>query len=154
MLVIRLVRVGRRNLAHFRIVVSEKRSKLGGKVVDLLGSYNPHKKELTGVTKEKVEAWVKQGAQVSQRAALIFNSLLGFDFKVEQKQKAPKKKVSVSTFHEATPDKASDSASEKATPDKVSDSAEASTDAKAMVNKTENSQPAQPVDGSGDNPAK
>lgn len=141
MLVIRLVRVGRRNLAHFRIVVSEKRSKLGGKVVDLLGSYNPHKKELTGVTKEKVEAWVKQGAQVSQRAALIFNSLLGFDFKVEQKQKAPKKKVSVS-------------ASEKATPDKVSDSAEASTDAKAMVNKTENSQPAQPVDGSGDNPAK
>jgi len=92
MLVIRLVRIGRRNLAHFRLVVSEKRSKLRGKVVDLLGSYNPHKKELSGVSKEKIEEWIKRGAQLSSSAARLLNKELGFNFPVVEKKKAPKEK--------------------------------------------------------------
>ena len=92
MLVIRLVRTGRRNLAHYRLVVSEKRSKLRGRVVDLLGSYNPHRKAFSGVTREKVEDWVRKGAQVSDTAARLLNKEFGFNFPVKIKTKKPKKK--------------------------------------------------------------
>ncbi len=93
MLVIRLVRLGRRNLAHYRLVVSEKRSKLRGRVVDLLGSFNPHTKAFSGVAKEKVEAWVKQGAQVSNSAARLLNKEFGFNFPVRIEIRKSKKKA-------------------------------------------------------------
>ena len=73
MLVIRLQRTGRRNIASFRLVVSEKRmSAKGGKVNEFLGLYlpsrNPH--EFT-FEKERVEHWLKMGATPSNTVARL-----------------------------------------------------------------------------------
>lgn len=62
MLTIRLQRIGKKHQPSFRVVVAEKRSKLGGPPVDDLGAYNPFTKSVA-VAKEKVEHWLKSGAK-------------------------------------------------------------------------------------------
>lgn len=64
MLNIRLQRTGKRGQAYFRIIVAEHTKKPKGSVLELLGSYDPHKKELK-VNKERVEYWISKGAQIS-----------------------------------------------------------------------------------------
>lgn len=62
MLAIKLKRIGKKHQAAFRIVVAEKRSKLGGCNVEDLGYWNPYNKNFD-VKKERVEHWMKNGAQ-------------------------------------------------------------------------------------------
>lgn len=64
MLAIRLNRTGKRNRAHFRVVVQEHTKAPGKRHVEILGSYDPHKKT-TILKKERILYWVSQGAQVS-----------------------------------------------------------------------------------------
>lgn len=65
MLKIRFQRVGRRNDASFRIVVTEHTSgPKSGNNVEQLGSYNPKTKAIT-LDKERVTHWMGLGAQVS-----------------------------------------------------------------------------------------
>lgn len=64
MLAIKLQRIGKKHQPSFRVVVAEKRSKLGGPPVEDLGSYNPRTKAVT-VAKEKVEHWLKVGAKAT-----------------------------------------------------------------------------------------
>ena len=64
MLNIRLQRTGKKGQAYFRIIVAEHTKKPKGSVLEILGHYDPHKKELK-VEKERVEYWVSKGAQVS-----------------------------------------------------------------------------------------
>lgn len=64
MLKIRLQRTGKRGQAYFRVVVVEHTKKPKGEFLELLGSYDPHKKELK-VKMERVEYWISKGAQVS-----------------------------------------------------------------------------------------
>jgi len=64
MLNIRLQRVGKRGQAYFRIIVAEHTKKPKGSVLEILGSYDPHKKELH-VEKDRVEYWISKGAQIS-----------------------------------------------------------------------------------------
>lgn len=64
MLNIRLQRTGKRGQAYFRIIIAEHTKKPKGGVLELLGSYDPHKKELK-VEKERVEYWMSKGAQIS-----------------------------------------------------------------------------------------
>lgn len=61
---IKLQRVGKKHQPSFRIVVAEKRSKLGGPPVESLGFYNPATKQL-GVQKERLEYWLKTGAKAT-----------------------------------------------------------------------------------------
>lgn len=66
MLSIRLTRTGKVHEPHYRIVVQEKRSKLNGKAIDILGHYHPtHQEKTLVIDKEKAESWLKQGAQPS-----------------------------------------------------------------------------------------
>jgi small subunit ribosomal protein S16 len=67
MLAIKLRRQGKKHQASFRLVVAEKRSKLGGKFVDDLGWFDPHNKKFE-VKKEKVGHWLKVGAQPTPSA--------------------------------------------------------------------------------------
>ncbi len=62
MLVIRLQRVGRRHQPSYRLVVSEKRSKLGGPPVEDLGSYNPFSK-IISFKQERISHWMGIGAK-------------------------------------------------------------------------------------------
>lgn len=66
MLAIRLMRTGKTHDPHYRIVVQEKRSKLNGKAIDIIGHYHPAQanKELV-VDQEKAKAWLAKGAQAS-----------------------------------------------------------------------------------------
>ncbi len=71
MLAIRMQRNGRTHLPVYRIIVQEsQRHPLSGRVVAEIGSYNPETKNLT-LNKEKVEFYLKNGAQPSSRVAFI-----------------------------------------------------------------------------------
>ncbi|MFH0738400.1 MAG: 30S ribosomal protein S16 [Candidatus Omnitrophota bacterium] len=64
---IRLRRIGKnpKKKPHFRISVFDERRQRDGRFIEELGFYNP----LTGefkVKKERLEYWVKNGAQLSQ----------------------------------------------------------------------------------------
>ncbi|MEI9914307.1 MAG: 30S ribosomal protein S16 [Candidatus Saccharibacteria bacterium] len=74
MLVIRLQRTGRKGHAMFRIVVQDsRRSPSSGKVVALLGNYDPHAKTVN-IDKEKAVKFMTNGAQPSDRVISILKS--------------------------------------------------------------------------------
>jgi len=65
MLMIRFQRIGRKNDAAFRIVVTEKTSgPKSGKHVDFIGSYN-QKTKAVSINADNVKKWISNGAQVS-----------------------------------------------------------------------------------------
>ncbi len=65
MLKIRLQRIGRKNEAHFRLVLTDsKNATKSGKFLEILGSYNP-KLSTFVCQKEEVTKWIKNGAQVT-----------------------------------------------------------------------------------------
>lgn len=71
MLVIRLQRTGRKGHAMFRIVVQDsRRTPQSGKVIDRLGSYDPHAKKVI-LDKEKAQKFLDNGAQPSERAVTL-----------------------------------------------------------------------------------
>ncbi len=68
MVKIRLQKLGRRNRAYFRIVVTDARVKRQGAYLEKLGQYDPIEtdaaKQLT-VNTERVKHWVGHGAQAT-----------------------------------------------------------------------------------------
>ncbi len=64
MLAIKFRRQGKKHQASFRLIVTEKRSKLGGRFIDDLGWLDPKSKKFE-VKKEKVERWLKVGAKAT-----------------------------------------------------------------------------------------
>jgi small subunit ribosomal protein S16 len=67
MLVIRLLRVGKKNQPSFKIVVTDKRNPpRGGRFVEEVGFYNPLTKEKV-LRKERIKYWISVGAKVSER---------------------------------------------------------------------------------------
>ncbi|HSX33717.1 MAG TPA: 30S ribosomal protein S16 [Candidatus Saccharimonadales bacterium] len=72
MLAIRMQRTGRKGHAMFRVVVQDSRvTPTSGKVVALLGSYDPHTKS-AALDKTQAENFLKNGAQPSDRIAALF----------------------------------------------------------------------------------
>ena len=71
MLAIRMQRNGRTHLPVYRIVVQEsQRHPLSGRIVAEVGNYNPETKKVV-LDKEKVEFYLKNGAQPSTRVARV-----------------------------------------------------------------------------------
>ncbi|MDP3957121.1 MAG: 30S ribosomal protein S16 [bacterium] len=64
MLVIRFNRTGKRNHASFRVVLQEHTKASGKRHIEILGSYDPHKKT-TILKKDRILYWMGQGAQAS-----------------------------------------------------------------------------------------
>jgi len=62
MLAIKLNRIGKKHQPTFRIVVAEKRSKMGGKYVEDLGFWNPREKT-SSINKDRATYWIGVGAQ-------------------------------------------------------------------------------------------
>lgn len=74
MLAIRLQRLGRKKMPVYRVAVQEShRHPTSGRVVAYVGSYNPHTKETT-LDREKVETFLKNGAQPSPRVTYLLQS--------------------------------------------------------------------------------
>ncbi len=73
MLVIRLLRVGKKNQPAFKIVVTKKQNPpRGGRFVEEVGNYSPLTKQII-LKKERVQYWLSQGAQPS---ATVHNLLV------------------------------------------------------------------------------
>lgn len=65
MLMIRLQRVGKKNQAMFRLLVTEKQNgPKSGRFTELLGSYNPHANEIN-FKQDRIKYWLDKGAQPS-----------------------------------------------------------------------------------------
>jgi small subunit ribosomal protein S16 len=74
MLAIRMQRTGRKGHAMFRMVVQDShRTPTSGKVVALLGSYDPHAKSVT-LDKEKASFYLVHGARPSDRVARLLKA--------------------------------------------------------------------------------
>ncbi len=71
MVKIRLTRLGKRNRPLYRLVVMDSRSKRDGKVLDILGHYDPLRDGVFHVDLEKVERWLQRGAQMTDRAVSL-----------------------------------------------------------------------------------
>lgn len=71
MLAIKLQRIGKKKQGSFRVVVSEKRSKMSSSIEDL-GFFNPYSDKLS-INKERVSYWMKEGAQPTDS---VFNLLI------------------------------------------------------------------------------
>ena len=73
MVVIRLARGGRVKQAIYRIVAADKRRSATSKFLAVLGTYNPHTKELK-LNKELTEKYLSNGAQPSDRVLRLLQS--------------------------------------------------------------------------------
>ena len=90
MLKIRLQRVGKKNAPSYRVVLAEHTAPPQGKFQEILGFYNPRKKE-KNFKKERIEHWLSKGAQLSPT---VHNLLVDEGVLKEPKLKAwrPKRK--------------------------------------------------------------
>jgi small subunit ribosomal protein S16 len=110
MLSIRLQRLGRKKYPVYRIVVQQSHlAPTSGKIVKLIGRYNPHTKELV-VDKDEANKYLSCGAQPTQRVARLMVSegvkmpaWFKFDEKQSGKIKNPEKLRKNQPKEEAAP---------------------------------------------------
>jgi small subunit ribosomal protein S16 len=67
MLAIRLSRTGSKKQAHYRVVVCETKQATEGRMVEIVGHYNPRTVPATlTVDRDRIAHWLKAGARPSQ----------------------------------------------------------------------------------------
>ncbi len=74
---IRLTRSGCKKLPFYRVVAINSGTRRDGRPLEFLGYYNPHTKPAeVKIEADKVEAWIKKGAQLSDtvKSLLKINS--------------------------------------------------------------------------------
>jgi small subunit ribosomal protein S16 len=74
MVKIRLQRVGAKKAPFYHIVVADSRVSQNGKIIEQLGTFDPMANpEIINIDKEKVEAWIKKGAQPTETVKALIN---------------------------------------------------------------------------------
>ena len=67
MVVVRFQRIGTKKTPHHRIVVTERSRAQSGRVIEIVGTYDPSKEPAMFTVKEdRLAHWVSRGAQVSE----------------------------------------------------------------------------------------
>lgn len=140
MLVIRFIRVGKKNQPSFKIVVADKRrSSKSSRFVEEVGFYNPLTKKRI-LKKERVQYWISNGAKPSPT---VYNLLIkdgimeGKKIAVHKKSKKPAETATpVKVAVPAASAPAVAPAKEEVAPAAAPVSAEASTSAKATADKS------------------
>ena len=78
MVIIRLKRLGSNHKPYYRVVVTDSRNRSAGAYLDLLGTYDPKPKaEVITVDQEKLDAWVKKGAQMTPKVKSLVKRMKG-----------------------------------------------------------------------------
>jgi small subunit ribosomal protein S16 len=75
---IRLKRIGRKNRPYFRVAVFDSRTGRDGRELEIVGHYDPIQKNDNGrvvLDRERIEYWVKRGAQPSQQVAHLLENV-------------------------------------------------------------------------------
>ncbi len=113
MLTMRLQRIGKKGQAYFRIIVTEHHKKPQGEYLELLGSYDPHKKDLK-VKKERIEHWMSKGVQLSPTVnnLLVNNKIIVATKKLSWKPKVVAKPAVAPTAPKAKEETKDESAVE------------------------------------------
>ena len=63
---IRLRREGAKNSPYYKVVVADSRSPRDGKFIEIIGTYDPKKKDHNSTLKlDRIEHWISKGAQPS-----------------------------------------------------------------------------------------
>jgi len=65
---IRLQRRGKRNRPYYRLVVTNSRNPRSGRVLEIVGNYDPLREGEFAVNLERVNFWISRGAQLTPRA--------------------------------------------------------------------------------------
>jgi len=74
MVTIRLSRFGRKKAPYYRIIAVDSGKKTTGKYLDIIGTWNPAKKELK-FDKAKIQEWIKKGASLSSTVKKLTEKL-------------------------------------------------------------------------------
>ncbi len=89
MVKIRMRRTGCRNHAAYRIVAADSRSPRDGKFIEILGWYDTQiKDENFKLNLERVDYWLKQGAQPSDTVATLIRRARNPELKPHHARKA------------------------------------------------------------------
>ena len=85
MLAIRLRRMGSKKRSFFRVVVTDSRAARDSSFVEVLGHYNPRTKpESLEINRERLEHWIKAGAQPSDSVRTLVSRMPPATAAVEQ----------------------------------------------------------------------
>jgi small subunit ribosomal protein S16 len=69
---IRLRREGTTNSPYYKVVVADSRSPRDGKFIEIIGNYDPKKKESNvNLDLSRVDYWISKGAQPSETVASL-----------------------------------------------------------------------------------
>jgi small subunit ribosomal protein S16 len=78
MVIIRLRRLGSNHKPFYRVIVTDSRNRGAGAYLDMLGTYDPKPKaEAITIDKEKLDAWVKKGAQMTPKVKSLVKRAQG-----------------------------------------------------------------------------
>ncbi len=69
----RLAKFGRRNHPIYRIVVMDAKAPREGNYIDILGTYDPKRKVILQLKKERIKYWMDKGVQIASRVKAIFD---------------------------------------------------------------------------------
>lgn len=80
---LRLSRVGRKGLPVYRIVAIDSRKARDGEALDILGTYNALNGEILNLNINKIDSWMKKGAQMLDNVKRLYKKA-----KTKQEQSA------------------------------------------------------------------
>ncbi len=94
---IRLSRTGRRNCAKFRLIAADTRFPRDGRLIENLGSYDPHQAEDSlkmQFDRERIQYWVSVGAELTESVVDLFKTRYPevLEFIRDRREKQLKKK--------------------------------------------------------------
>lgn len=72
MLKIRLARIGKKYEPHYRIVITEARSKRNGKITDQVGHWHPKEDKLV-INQKHYQEWIAKGARPTKAVRKLIN---------------------------------------------------------------------------------
>ena len=77
---IRLRREGTKDKPYYKIVVADNRCRRDGRSIEIVGTYDPAKRgDNATMDLEKVEDWIRKGAQPSETVASLIRKKRGQD---------------------------------------------------------------------------
>jgi small subunit ribosomal protein S16 len=76
MVAIRLRREGTTNTPFYKVVVADQRSPRDGKFIEIIGNYDPKKKDLNAnIDLARADYWIGQGAQPSDTVRSLIKKI-------------------------------------------------------------------------------
>jgi small subunit ribosomal protein S16 len=136
MLTIRLSQVGKKNKKMFRLIVSEKTKDPFGDSLEILGSYNPHSKDLQ-LKADRLKHWIENGAELSPTVNnLLIEKKIITGKKVTSSSISKKRNEKIAKKQEDSKKAAADKAAKEAAAEEAKAAAAATPEAE-NVEKTE-----------------